>query len=177
MLACQKYLNFERQVFALVIKQIWFIKNERKLINYLCIITASIIMLYSFLSVWGISDFKLQNIHNSLGLLAIPVFSFALSAFGYWLSNHTKAPKNCVNEAYGAKQKQLKRDLIIGTNLMVTLALSFISLNLISKAKAIEGFGLVPVYLVIIAGITFYIIRIRSAAAKKSANVNDKKES
>lgn len=151
-----------------IIKQIWFVRNVRKLINCLCPTIIGVIFLYSLLSIWGLSDFNWQNVPSNSGLIIISVISVIFSSILIWVSNRMKAPEKSTGETPASKKNQTIRDLLIGTNLMITLALSFLQLDRISIAKEVGGYGLLPMYLSLLGGIVFYFIRIKAHLSNKN---------
>ncbi len=160
-----------------MIKQIWFVRNERKLINLLCFAIAGVILLYSVLNIWALSNAELTtllqddkniippNLYSLMlarvDLFVLPLISLLVCSMLFWFSNHTKPTKNCVDNQSASLQKQIKRDLLIGTNLFITLVFSFWQIDRLNNAKQIAGFGLVPIYLFIAGILAFYSIMIK----------------
>lgn len=163
-----------------MIKQIWFIRNERKLINALCFTIGAVMLLYSLLSVWAMASDQLLRYDTAalkptlfalmaeqFELLVLPLLSLAICGILFFMSNHAKPVKNCIDKRVAALQKQFRRDMLIGSNLLITLILAFFQLDKISLAKGVSGFGLVPVYICIAGGVIYYIWSIKKLLSGK----------
>ena len=158
-----------------MIKQIWFIRNERKLINSLSFTIVGFIFLYSLLSIWALSDALLdssnQNVYQLMfgnaHLIILPLVSLLVSSVLFWFSNHTKASKNCFDKQSIVLEQKVKRDLLIGTNLFLTLVISFVQIEFLNYAKQISGFGLTPIYICIVGVTCFYVFTIFKFINKK----------
>lgn len=161
-----------------MIKKIWFVRNERKLLNYTCITIAGFILFYSILNIWAFADTELNDLIkinsntdktvfslmvSRINFIILPIISLAVCIFLYNLSNHTKSFKGCNNEKLYSMQKQIKRDTLIGTNLFITLTFTFIQIDKLNTIKEIQGFGLTPIYIFTAIILVFYFIMIKKS--------------
>ncbi|MFZ2539156.1 MAG: hypothetical protein WAX04_09690 [Oscillospiraceae bacterium] len=160
-----------------MIKQIWFIRNERRLINSLCFTITGLILFYSILSIWALANSELAMLlqldetiikpslyslmFKRVNLYILPLILLVVCSMLLWFSNHIKSARYCTDEQSAARKKQIKRDLLIGTNLFTTLVFSFLQIERLNIAKQIAGFGFVPIYLCIAGVLVFYATMIK----------------
>lgn len=138
-------------------RSILFVRNLNRLINGLSLAVAAVIFLYSFLSVYALNG----GVSGYSKLYTLPIITILLCLLLWWRSATIK-PVTDSDPEIAAKQRAFARDLLSGTNLALVLVLSFVQLNALNEVKGISSFGTLPIYIVIIGDIAFYIYKIRS---------------
>lgn len=142
-------------------KSLLFVRNTYRLINGLCLAVGCVIGLYSFASAWALAG-SMADIGSYSSLFVIPIVSIIISIL-LWRRCVTVKPANGGSE----KQRAYMMDFITASNLIIALILAFFQLDKVSSAKNTGGFGTVPIYLVIIGGIIFYVLRIKKMLDEK----------
>lgn len=155
---------------GILIKQIWFVRNVKRLINYLSITISAFILLYSILSIWAIGGGAdigtLMTKYSSL--IIVPVVGLAISVVFLWKYHSAPSSKAITdndrsNGAVTEMKQAIIKTLLCGTNLLIALLFFFIQINALNTAKELDSFGILPIYLCLIGGVIFYVTVLTKA--------------
>lgn len=128
-----------------MIKKIWFVRNPVRLLSQLCIAFGIFSLAYAALSGLGLADGNIsQFLKDYIFLLCYPFLGILVSALLFLLLRRMK--------------DTLFRMLLLDLNCVLALCFFFLAVDAVSRTKGIESFGLFPIVLVLLGGISFAIV-------------------
>lgn len=156
-----------------MIKQIWFVRNTTRLFVSLAFSINLIISIYSILSAFALSSPpSVSSMFSQFGgLLFFPFIGWCFFLLFFGLECYLKrARKNLLKhkstvikvELSNTEEKRLLflSKFVTCSNVATSVTLAFYSLDSVSKAKNIAGFGLFPVLICWVITFTYYITLI-----------------
>lgn len=151
-----------------MIKQIWTVRDPRKLFIGLSFTIAGLMLFYTLINLlyipmpysWSgivFMEYARITVTPVISLLLCFLWKIRISRGGV-LSGCKKAS----NPISLDRQKSLSKDCRIAAMTIATLALAFVQLDILNKAKSLPGFGLAVPFFCLVAWL-FTSIRYRSA--------------
>lgn len=140
-----------------MIKQIWTVRNPQKMFAGLAFAVSGLMLVYTLLNLMYIPmpySWSVIVTLEYIRLSVTPIVSLLLCIlWRFFLTRDTVliGCKPAKNEIALTRQKKLSRDCRTATMVLWSIALAFVQLDLLNKAKQTPGFGLLIPVLCLIA--------------------------
>lgn len=144
-----------------MIKQIWTIRDPRRLFIGLSFAVAGLMLFYTLINLPYI---PMPHPWSGIDYAAVPVISLLLCILWKVLISKNSVLTGCKKASDPIaldRQKTLSKDCRIAAMALMTLILAFVQLDILNKAKALPGFGLAVPLFCLVAWL-FSSIRFRS---------------
>ncbi|WMJ22548.1 hypothetical protein RBG61_11185 [Paludicola sp. MB14-C6] len=155
-----------------MIKQIWSIRSNAKLFNGLNFVITLFSLLYTILILFVLPNQIMlfhSQLHSKLILLILPLCSTILCCIFYHIVNKLKKKLADTKKIDRTATQPIRvlHDSVIGFNFLLMVTLFFIQIELLNRAKQIQGFSPLIIYIGLILIILFLIDSIRKYIKSK----------
>lgn len=152
-----------------MIKQIWFIRNQNRLMDWLCFAVSFFNILYSALNLLAIADVETTALNTDfkfavmshLNLMIIPIVSIIFCLVIYQLKRRLRGTVKTGSDKKEKLQYSFKSEALGAANLYLMICALFLELDMLSKIKNISGFGLFPLIIFSVFLVLYYIYLIK----------------